>query len=167
MDKWKAYCLYHSFVIVHRERGQCQASLTQERSACLAEVSVKDRLYGNVWNPWGTEHAQTVCTRLFFFSTHAQKPGNEASWIHSGWKPLQDVWFHLSGMPHRISQHNLISMRWCLSLSGGRRWSWNGDTDLCGSSFCEHSSSVSKPVLYEPCQSLLSSAFSNSTIKSS
>ena len=28
-------------------------------------------------NPGGTEHAQTVCTRLFF-SAHALEPGNEA-----------------------------------------------------------------------------------------
>ena len=36
--KRRAYCLYRSFAIVHTKRGQCQASPTRERSACLAEV---------------------------------------------------------------------------------------------------------------------------------
>ena len=58
--------------------------------------------------------------------------------IHFGWKPLQGVWFRPSGMLHHIpSLHDLISMRWYLSLSGGGGWSWSGDTDLCKSSFCE------------------------------
>ena len=58
---------YRSFVIVHTEHGQWQAFLRQEKSACLAEVSVTDRLYENFQN--STEHAQTVCTS--FFSAHA------------------------------------------------------------------------------------------------
>jgi len=47
----------------------------------LVEVSVTDlilRKFPNPRNPGGTEHAQTVCTRIFFFA-HAQEPGNEAS----------------------------------------------------------------------------------------
>ena len=54
--KRRAYCLYHSFVIVHTEHGQGQAFLTQELLACLAEVSVTNKLYGNFQNSrksWG------------------------------------------------------------------------------------------------------------------
>ena len=71
MDAWiipvseELIAFYRSFVIVYTERGQWQAFLRQEKSACLAEVSVMDRLYGKL-----TEHAQTVCTS--FFSAHVR-----------------------------------------------------------------------------------------------
>ena len=52
--KRRAEYLRRSLVIVCRKRGQWQASFIQEKSVCLAEVSVME-----------TEHAQTVCTRLF------------------------------------------------------------------------------------------------------
>ena len=77
MDKWRAYCLYRSIVIVHIERGQRQASLMQEKSACLAEVSVTDRLYGNfkiLGNPGGMSMCKLPGA---FFSTHTQEPGND------------------------------------------------------------------------------------------
>ena len=64
--KRRTYCLYRSFVIVHTECGQCQASLTWEKSVCLAEVSVTADFTEIPRNPGGTEHAQIVCTRLFF-----------------------------------------------------------------------------------------------------
>ena len=48
--KWTAYWLYSSFIIVHTERGQWQASHMREKSACLLEVSVMKRLYGNFRN---------------------------------------------------------------------------------------------------------------------
>ena len=52
---------------------------------CLAEVSVMEQIlrkFPNSQNPSGTEHAQTVCTRLFFFlSTH--KSGNKATEVHA------------------------------------------------------------------------------------
>ena len=41
----------------------------REKSVCLAEVSVMEQIlrkFPNSQNPSGTEHAQTVCTRLFF-----------------------------------------------------------------------------------------------------
>ena len=50
-----------------QERGEWQASVARKKSACLMEVSVAGRFYGKIpRNPGGTEHAQTVCTRLFF-----------------------------------------------------------------------------------------------------
>ena len=64
--KWRAYS---SFVIVHTERGQCQASLTGERSACLAEVSVTDRVYGNFQDShksWGNWACTNSVQALFF-----------------------------------------------------------------------------------------------------
>ena len=75
---------YRSFVIVHTERCQWQASFTQEKLACLTEVSVTEQI---LWkfsnsqiprNPGGTEHVQTVCTKLFF-SAYAQEVQNEAN----------------------------------------------------------------------------------------
>ena len=45
----------------------------------LRRLVYRSKFYGNFQiprNPRGTEHAQTVCTRLF--STHALEPGNEA-----------------------------------------------------------------------------------------
>ena len=74
MDAWiipvseELIDFYCSFVIIHTDRGQWQAFLRQEKSACLAEVSVMDRLYGNFQKL--TEHAQTVCTS--FFSAHVR-----------------------------------------------------------------------------------------------
>ena len=38
----RVYYLHHSFIIVHTERGQWQASFTQEKSACLMEVSLTE-----------------------------------------------------------------------------------------------------------------------------
>ena len=58
-----------SLVIVYTERGRWQVFFIWEKSACLAEVSVTEHIYGNFQiprNPGKTEHAQTVCTRLFF-----------------------------------------------------------------------------------------------------
>ena len=50
-----------------QERGEWQASLVCKKLACLTEVSVTGRFYGKFpRNPGGTEHVQTVCTRLFF-----------------------------------------------------------------------------------------------------
>ena len=37
--KQRAECLHHSFVIVHTERGQWQASFKQEKSARLADFT--------------------------------------------------------------------------------------------------------------------------------
>ena len=65
--KQRAYCLYHSFVIVHTERGHCQAS--------LAEVSVTDRLYTKFPEILGELSMCGVYQALF--STHAQEPGNK------------------------------------------------------------------------------------------
>ena len=48
--KRSTYCLYRSFIIIHTERGQWQTFFMREKSACLAEVSVTDRLYGNFQN---------------------------------------------------------------------------------------------------------------------
>ena len=48
-----------------------------EKLACFVEVSVMDRLNGKFQNSQKSEHAQTVCTRLFF-SAHPQESGNEA-----------------------------------------------------------------------------------------
>ena len=71
----KAEYLHHCLVIVHTERGQWQASFVCEKSACLAEVSVMGKFYGNFQIPRNsgkTEHTQTVCSRL-----HTREPGNE------------------------------------------------------------------------------------------
>ena len=54
--KQRVYCLHRSFVIVHTEHGQWQASFTQGKLACFAEVSVMKHIY-----------------------LHAQEPGNKAS----------------------------------------------------------------------------------------
>ena len=52
--KRRAEYLRRSLVIVCRKRGQWQASSIQQKSACFVGVSVME-----------SEHAQTVCTRLF------------------------------------------------------------------------------------------------------
>ena len=46
-----------------------RSSFIREKSACLAEVSVTEQIlqnFPNLRNAGGTEHAQTMCTRLFF-----------------------------------------------------------------------------------------------------
>ena len=48
--------LRRSLVIVHTERGHCQASFIREKSVCLAEVSVTEQFYGkypNSQKSWG------------------------------------------------------------------------------------------------------------------
>ena len=69
--KRRAYC---SYVIVNTECGQWQAPLTAKKSACLAEVSVMDRLYGNFQNfqkSWGNwPCANNVYQALFSPPTH-------------------------------------------------------------------------------------------------
>ena len=42
--KRRAECLRRSLVIVHTERGQWQPSFIQQKSACLAEVSVTEQI---------------------------------------------------------------------------------------------------------------------------
>ena len=42
--KQRVYCLHCSFVIVHTEHGQWQASFTQEKLACLMEVSLTEQI---------------------------------------------------------------------------------------------------------------------------
>ena len=72
-------CLYHSFVIVHTEHGQWQASFAWEKSTCLVGVGVTEQILTEISrNFGGTEHVQTVCTRLFFFFAHTRELGNEA-----------------------------------------------------------------------------------------
>ena len=70
----KPYCLYCSFIIVHTKRGEWKASLAHEKSACLAEVSVTDRFYGNFQNSqksWGNwACANSVYQALFSPPTH-------------------------------------------------------------------------------------------------
>ena len=46
--KRRAYCLHRSFVVVHTEHGQWQASFTREKSACLVEVSVMEQILWEV-----------------------------------------------------------------------------------------------------------------------
>ena len=68
--KRRAYCLYRSFVIVHTERSEWQASLVREKSACLAEVCVTDRFYGNFLNSqksWGELSMRKQCVPGSFF----------------------------------------------------------------------------------------------------
>ena len=77
--KQRVYCLYRSFVIVHTERSEWQASLAREKSACLAEVSVTDRFYGNFQKfpeILGELSMRKQCVPGSFFSVHAQEPGN-------------------------------------------------------------------------------------------
>ena len=72
--KWRAYCLYRSFVIIYTECGEWQASLACEKLACLVEVSVTDRFYGNFQNSqrsWGNwACANSVYQALFPPPTH-------------------------------------------------------------------------------------------------
>ena len=71
--KRRAECLRHSLVIVHTEHGQWQAFFIRKKSVCLAEVSVMEQILCKFHrNPGGTEHAQTVCTRLFFLHPHTR-----------------------------------------------------------------------------------------------
>ena len=68
--KQRAECLCGSFIIVHIEHGQWQASSVWEKSACLTEVVKWSRFYRNFQIPrnrMGTEHAQTVCGPGSFF----------------------------------------------------------------------------------------------------
>ena len=76
--KRRVYCLYHSFILIHTERDQYQASLTWEKSACLTEISVTDRLYGNFQVPkiLGELIMRKQCVPGSFLS--AREPGNEA-----------------------------------------------------------------------------------------
>ena len=76
--KRRAYCHYRSFVLIHTEHHQCQASLTREKLACLTEVSVMDRLYGNFQVPkiLGELSMRKQCVPGSFLS--AREPGNEA-----------------------------------------------------------------------------------------
>ena len=37
--------------LIHTERGQCQTCFIREKSACLAEVSVTEQIYGNFQIP--------------------------------------------------------------------------------------------------------------------
>ena len=59
----------------------------------LVEVSVTEQILRNFQipsNPGGTEHAQTVCTRLFF-SAHALEPGNEGRNETACARPMQQI----------------------------------------------------------------------------
>ena len=79
--KWRAEYLPRSFVIVHTEHGQWQASFIQEMSAYLAEVSVTEQILRKFPN------FQVILGELSmrkqwpgsFFSTHALEPGNKAT----------------------------------------------------------------------------------------
>ena len=54
--KRRAECLCRSFVIVHTEHGQWQASFIHEKSACLVEVSVTEQIlrkFPNSQKSWG------------------------------------------------------------------------------------------------------------------
>ena len=64
--KQRAEYLHRSLIIVHTERCQWQGSFIGEKSTYLAEVSVTEQILQISRNPGGTEHAQTVCTRVFF-----------------------------------------------------------------------------------------------------
>ena len=80
--KQRTYCFYCSFVIVNTEHGQWQASLTLEKSACLAEVSIMDRLYRNFQKfpeILGELSMHKQCVLGSFSSAQAQEPGNETS----------------------------------------------------------------------------------------
>ena len=75
--KQRAEYFHRSLIIIHTERCLWQGSFIGEKSAYLAEVSVTEQILQISRNPGGTEHAQTVCTRVFF-SAHTQEPGTEA-----------------------------------------------------------------------------------------
>ena len=78
--KQRAECLHHSFVIVHTERGQWQASFIQEKSAFLVEVSVTEQILQK-FPPeiLGELSMRKQCVPGSFFSAHAQEPGNKAN----------------------------------------------------------------------------------------
>ena len=64
----RAEYLRRSLVIVCREHGQWQASFIRGCRHALRRLVWRSRFYGNFQiprNPGKTEHAQTVCTRLF------------------------------------------------------------------------------------------------------
>ena len=69
--KGRAEYLCRSLVIVCTEHGRWQVSSTWEESACIAEVSVTERILQIPRNPGGTEQ---VCTRLFFLRPHTRAP---------------------------------------------------------------------------------------------
>ena len=59
----------------------------------LAEVSVTEQILRNFQiprNPGGSEHAQTVCTRLLF-SAHALDPGNDCRNETVCARPMQQI----------------------------------------------------------------------------
>ena len=68
--------LHHSFVLVHTECGQWQASFIREKLVGLVEVSATKQILQKFPNPGGTEQVQTVCTRLFSLLTHESKETN-------------------------------------------------------------------------------------------
>ena len=70
--------LLPSSVLCH-QCGQWQASFTQEKSACLTEVSVTEQIFQIPRNSGRTEHVQTVCTKLSF-SAYAQEAHTEANY---------------------------------------------------------------------------------------
>ena len=79
--RW-AYCLQCS-IIIHTEHGQWQATFTQEKAACLVEVSIMKQILWKFpkFQQWLPGSA---------FSTHTQEPGNKATWIDMiHWQSLQ------------------------------------------------------------------------------
>ena len=112
--KRRAYCLYHSFVLIHTEHHQCQASLTREKSACLTEVSVTDRLYGNFQVPkiLGELSMWKQCVPGSFLST--REPGNrlECHMILSSrqwWQIDKSGQFSLEWRAHSFPNHPAAS----------------------------------------------------------
>ena len=75
--KQRAYCLYRSFVIVHTERGQWEASFTREKSACLAEVSVTEQILWKFPDIMGELSMHKQCVPGSF-SPPTHEAGNEA-----------------------------------------------------------------------------------------
>ena len=70
--KRRAEYIRRSLVIVCRERGQWQASFIQEKSACLAEVSVTEQILQKFPEILGKLTMCKQCVPGFFLPTHAQ-----------------------------------------------------------------------------------------------
>ena len=106
----------HSFVIVHMESGQWQASFTRERLACLMEVIVMEQiLHKFSRNAGGTKHVQIVCTRVaLFFSPPTHKSLGVSS------KRLQpkicSPWLDLHTCTHTHTHKKDSFHRACLSI---------------------------------------------------
>ena len=78
--KQRAEYLCHSFIIVHIECSQWQASFIREKSVCLTVVSLTEQVLREISKYpqiLGELSMYKQCVPGSFFSAHAQEPGNK------------------------------------------------------------------------------------------